>query len=1008
MEQQPTEPSQVEERRLLTVMFGDMVGSTSLSESIGADSMHELLKLYQRVCTRAVVENDGILTSWMGDGFMAHFGYPSQHEDAAVQAVQAGLAVVSEVRALAPELMRQFGATVAIRVGVHTGLVVVSEAPGHNADPNAVFFIGETTNIAARIESSASPNSVSISEATGELVRGYFDVDDLGPQKLRGFSRTIKTFRVRERTSVKSRYFARSGQLTPLVGRMAEVSELIKFAERDLLGPVDFFGLAGDAGMGKTRLLDELVRRAGPSRDVLYSACSPRDTLLPLHPFARLIRELSQLPDDDRTGNVFGSFVAHIGLDMPDRTAMTRLAALAGIEPPDNLLPRDVSPERALQETSEAVRSWLFQRGMRGGAVLLVDDAQWLDPTSRDLLAQLADRQAAVAVVLAYRPDPGTGWVASLCRSSLELRPLTQADCVDLIGQVVEGDEQRVAEAAARSDGVPLFAEELARTLGSGELHEFGSFPSTLHDLVVSRLDRHPEAKMLAQVGASVGREFPLDLLAAATGLPSATIVEQAQVLETARIWERRRPHDTSAFTFRHALLQDAAYDSQIRARKQSVHGRLADVLVERRENDTAGGLAAIAYHLENAGPTRLSAAVAGWAASGFATANDGAHVEAASQFARGLELLPQITDPTVAAPLELQLQLGLGASLSTTAGYGHEPVEVAFARAGELCRTMGNPPELYPAVWGLWAFHLVRADYDMAQELAQTCARISEAADDPALDIESSAALGITAFYRGEIRSAVGLLSDAVDRYTATRAITPYQRFQHPAVAALSHLALAHWLLGDAAGAQRAAAAATDLAESCEEHLRWFAREYAHTFRAALGAYAGEDASCLLHAQHAIDICSQYRSEMFLAGAEIYKGYAQARLGALDEGAARLEEACESYLLTGATLFRPYHLSLLGRVRSAAGDRRGALDAFDAAVGLAERAGELVHLPVILAERASVLGAGPDAAVPLDYERSLGLADELGIDRRTLGSWQGASRSSEDDVGNRPDVAVT
>jgi class 3 adenylate cyclase/tetratricopeptide (TPR) repeat protein len=988
-------------------MFGDMVGSTSLSEAIGADSMHELLKLYQRACTRAVIENDGILTSWMGDGFMAHFGYPSQHEDAPVQAVQAGLAVVSKVRALAPELMRQFGATVAIRVGVHTGLVVVSEAQGQNADPNAVFFIGETTNIAARIESSASPNSVSISKATGELVRGYFDVDDLGPQKLRGFSRTINTFRVRERTSVKSRYFARSGQLTPLVGRLAEVGELLKFAERDYLGPVDFFGLAGEAGMGKTRLLDELVRRAGPSRDVLYSACSPRDTLSPLHPFARLIRELSQPSAHDPADDIFASFVDHIGQDMPDQTAMARLAALAGIELPENLLPLDVTPERALQETSEAVRTWLFQRGKRGGAVLLVDDAQWLDPTSRDLLAQLADKQAALAVVLAYRPEPGTGWVASMCRSSLELRPLTQADCINLIGQVVDGDEQRVAEAAARSDGVPLFAEELARTLGSGELHEFGSFPSTLHDLVVSRLDRHPEAKMLAQIGASVGRDFPLDLLAAATGLPHVTIVEQAQILESARIWERSRPHDKSAFTFRHALLQDAAYDSQIRARKQSVHGRLADVLVERRENDTAGRLAAIAYHLENAGPSRLTDAVAGWAASGFATANDGAHVEATSQFARGLELLSQIMDPTAAAPLELRLQLGLGASLSTTAGYGHEPVQVAFARAGELCRTMGNPPELYPAVWGLWAFHLVRADYVLAEELAQTCARISEAADDPALDIESSAALGITAFYRGEIRSAVGLLSAAVDRYTATRAITPYQRFQHPAVAALSHLALAHWLLGDAQKARRCATAATDLADSCEEHLRWFAREYAHTFRAALGAHTGEDSSCLRHAQQAIDVCQQYRSQMFLAGAEIYKGYAQARLGNPDEGAARLETACESYLLTGATLFRPYHLSLLGQVRSIAGDHRGALDAFDAAVELAERNGELVHLPMILAERARVHSGGRDAAVHVDYGRSLDLADELGIDRGTLGAVPYAS-TSRDDVDNRPDVAVT
>ncbi|HET9258481.1 MAG TPA: adenylate/guanylate cyclase domain-containing protein, partial [Pseudonocardiaceae bacterium] len=624
MEQRPRRPSlHVEERRLLTIMFGDMVGSTSLCETIGADSMHELLKLYQWACTQAIIDNDGTLSSWMGDGFMAHFGYPSRHEDAAVRAVEAGLGVVSAVRTLGPELMRRFGVKVDIRVGIHTGLVVVSEAPGREDDPNAVFFIGETTNIAARLESSARPNSVSISEATWELVRGYFDVDALGPQKLRGLTRKINTFCVRGRTSATSRYFARSGRLTPLVGRAAELRDLLEFAERDFAGPCDYFGLTGEAGMGKTRLLNELVHRAGPSRGILYCSCSPRDTTSPLHPFARLLLELAQA--SNRSSDVtFDSFAFHIGPDTLDRTAMARLAVLAGIDPPAEFLPPDVTPERALQETSDAVRAWLYRQGERGGAVLLVDDAQWLDPTSRDLLAHLVDRQAALGVVLAYRPDPGTEWMTLMCRSSLELRPLSQADCVNLIGHVVDGEEQRVAEAAARSDGVPLFAEELGRTLGSGELHEFGSFPSTLHDLVVSRLDRIPEAKVLAQVGASIGREFELDLLAEVTGLPLATILYQAQVLESARIWERSRLHDKAAFIFRHALLQDASYDSQIRERKQYVHGRLADVLAGRGGNAAAGGLAAIAHHLENAGQTRLPAAVGAWAASGFATANDG------------------------------------------------------------------------------------------------------------------------------------------------------------------------------------------------------------------------------------------------------------------------------------------------------------------------------------------------------------------------------------------------
>jgi len=855
----------MEERRLLTIMFGDMVGSTALSEAIGADSMHELLKLYQRACTQAVIDNDGVVSSWMGDGFMAHFGYPPRHEDAAVRAVEAGLAVVSAVRALQPEVSKRFGVKVAIRVGIHSGIVVVSGAPGREDDPNAVFFSGETTNIAARVESSAMPNSVSISQATGDLVQGYFDFEELGPQQLRGLARKITTFRVRARTSATSRYFARSGQLTPLVGRTGELGDLLDFVGRTSDGSIHFFGLSGDAGMGKTRLLDELVHRAGPGLDILYSACSPRDTTSPLHPFASLIRGLSE-PADHSSDVAFKSFELQIGPDIPGRIAMARLAALAGIEPPAELLPPEATPERVLQETSDAVRAWLHRRGERGRAVLLVDDVQWLDPTSRDLLAHLAERPAALGVVLAYRPDPGTEWIATLCRRSLELEPLSQPDCVDLIRRVVDDEDRHLAEAAARSDGVPLFAEELGRALGSGELHQFGSFPSSLHDLVVSRLDRIPQAKTLAQVGASIGREFGLDLLAHTTGLPAGTILDQAQLLESARIWERTQSHNEVAFSFRHALLQDAAYDSQIRERKQYVHGRLADVLVERGENTTASGLAAVAHHLENAGPSRLPAAASGWAAAGYATANEGAHVEAIAQFGRGLRLLINFEDPAVAAPLELQLQLGLGSSLATTAGFGHELVQAAFARAGELCKAMGDPPELYPAMWGLWGFHLVRGEYADAEELARTCARIAASADDPALQIESAVGLGLTAFYRGRLQEAIHLLTSAVDRYRATPAITPYQRFQHPAVAGLSHLALAHWLVGDAERARNAGVAATDLAESCEQHLRWFAREYAHTFRAALGAYSGDASSCMQHAQRAIDVCNEYGSQMFLA----------------------------------------------------------------------------------------------------------------------------------------------
>jgi class 3 adenylate cyclase len=979
--------SEVEERRLLTVMFGDMVGSTALSEAIGADSMHELLKLYQRTCTQAVIDNDGVLSSWMGDGFMAQFGYPPRHEDAAVKAVEAGLAVISAVRDLRPEVMSRFGVKLAIRVGIHSGLVVVSRTPGREDDPSAVFFTGETTNIAARIESSAAPNSVSISQATWDLVDGYFDVDPLGPQQLRGLTRKITTFRVRERTNATSRYFARSGRLTPLVGRGNELAEVLDFAGRDPSGTGQIFGLTGDPGMGKTRLLDELIHRAGPNCDVLYTACVERDTTTPLHPFATLIRTVCA-PAGGQSQITFENFAGRIRPDVPHATALARLAELAGISLPDNSLPPEATPERVLRETSAAVAEWLRRRGNRDGTVVLVDDAHWLDPSSRDVIIELAGEPGPLRTVLAYRPDPDTGWIPPLCRTTLELQPLSRPDSVELIRKVLDNEDQQVTEAADRSDGVPLFAEELGRAMGSGELHLFGSFPSTLHDLVVSRLDRIPQAKAIAQIGASIGRDFDLDLLAAVSGQPVATVLDQAELLEAARIWQRDRSRDRVRFSFRHALVQDAAYDSQIRDRKYDVHGRLADVMVEQGQTTTASGLAAIAHHLEHAGPAKLPSAVGGWAAAGYATANDGAHVEAVVQFRRGLGLVTRIDDPSVAAELELQLQLGLGASLSTTAGYGHEPVQSAFARAGDLCAMMGNPPELYPAMWGLSAYHLVRGDYAVAEDLARSCSRIAVIADEPALEIESGVGLGVTAFYRGRLVESIGRLQSAIDGYRATPVITPFQRFQHPAVAALSHLALALWLVGETDAAYDAGCAATEVAQSCEQHLRWFAREYSHTFRAALAAYNGDGSTCLRHAQQAIDICNEYGSQMFLAGAEVFKGYGEACLGAVDEGVVRIEAACETYIRTGATLFRPFHLVLLARARILAGNDRGALAALNEAAELAEHTGELVHLPGILVERGRVRRALSEdhAAAEADDRRAVDLANQFGFDLAALG----------------------
>jgi predicted ATPase len=680
----------------------------------------------------------------------------------------------------------------------------------------------------------------------------------------------------------------------------------------------------------------------------------------------------------------YEQLVSLVGGYVARDATMARLAQLVELDPPDE--PHTAATaEQVLRETSEALCSWLVDRSVTGPIVLIIDDVQWIDPTSIELLVQLKQRARGLFVVLAQRAGDQMAWCTALCDVVVELRPLDAEDAARLIGCVTSADEAHVRVAALRSDGIPLFAEELGRMLERGELAELGSIPNSLHDLVLSRLDSVPEAKKLAQVGASIGRQVDLDLLAEVCGLTLDQAIEQSHLLAAALIWEQSDLAGQSTFGFRHALIQDAAYDSQLRERKHAVHGRVAEVLRSRDVGSTPVGLATIAHHLESAGPTRRVEAVAGWAAAGFGTADAGAHVEAIGHFTRGLALIGDLTDPAESLPAELQLQLGLGASLSTTEGYGQERVRAAFTRAQDLCAPLGGPPELFPAIWGMWTFFLVRGEYETAQGLAGTLAEIARSEGDPALQIESDTAVGITSFYLGQLTLAAEHLSAAASRYERSPVVTPFQRFQQPAVAALSHLALVQWLMGhDDATCRATGARAVALSASCEVHLRWFAEEYAQTFCAALGALAGDAPYCLEHAQKAIDVCTEHGSLMFLAGAEIYKGHAQVQLGDVEAGLARLEAACESYHLTGARLFRPYHLTRLALARSAAGDESGAHDVLCQAVELAEEIGEKVHVAETLRLRGEAErrlrpddpgAAGDDLARALTVARSIGAA---------------------------------
>ena len=388
-------------------------------------------------------------------------------------------------------------------------------------------------------------------------------------------------------------------------------------------------------------------------------------------------------------------------------------------------------------------------------------------------------------------------------------------------------------------------------------------------------------------------------------------------------------------------------------AEDNEVNQVVADTLVAEFPTRAAAAPHQVAHHREAA--EQFDEAIALWLQAGMATAGQGAHVEAMEHYRRGLAVLDRATESPVRLQVELGLRLGLGASISSTAGYGHPDVETGFARAQEICSLFGSVPDLFPAVWGSWSFYLVTADYDTAASLAANISAIAESAADPALAMEAAAVEGITAFYRGDLAAADDFFATTEALFAEAPEVSLSQQFQHPVVAALSNAALVRWLRGDADAAVAAIGRATEIAETCDPRLALFARGYAATFGGALGSFTGDPAFELEHAQEAIDVCHEFGSQMFLAGGEMYKGHAQAALGSEAEGLARLEAAAAGYVMTGALLMRPYHLSCLAEVKERSGDLDGAAAALDEALEVGERVGERVFVPHVRTRRAEV-----------------------------------------------------
>ena len=741
------------ERRQLTVVFCDLVDSTALSGQLDPEDWRDVVRAYQRVCAEVITRFDGHIAQFLGDGLLVYFGYPQAHEDDAQRAVRAGLGMLATMGERNRRLQQQpQSIQLAIRIGVHTGLVVVGEMGGAGRSEN--LALGEVPNLAARLQGLAAPNTLVISEVTHRLVQGYFECQTLGAQTLRGGAAPLNVYRVLTASGAQNRLdIASTRGLTPLVGREQEVGLLLDRWAQVKAGHGHVVLLTGDAGIGKSRLVqmlkDHVANEPHTRWECRSSEYSQHTALFPLTDlFQRLWRfEAHETPDAkvEKLAHALSQY------RLPLEESVQLFAPLFSLPlPADRYPPLNVSPQRQRQKTLETLVAILLELAEHHPVLFILEDLHWTDPSTLELMGLLLDQTptASLLVLLTCRPHFQPAWHHRSYLTEITVNRLSHAQVEQIIIGMTAGKTfpaEVFQQIAARTDGVPLFVEEVVKAiLESGYLQEVkggnelgGALPSfaipaTLHDSLMARLDRLVSARSIAQLGAVVGRQFSYDVLQAVLQLDEVTLQrELGRLVEAELVYQRGLPPQAT-YLFKHALIQDVAYQSLLKSTRQHYHQRIAQVLESQFPETTATQPELVAHHCMEAGLTHQS--VTYWYKAAQRAVERSAHVEGINHLRIGLALLQTLPETRERVQREVDMSIALGVSLRATKGYAAPEVGESYTRAQQLCQHLEDPQQLFPVLRGLHGYYNVRAEYQTAHGLGEQLLSLAQQIQDPAM----------------------------------------------------------------------------------------------------------------------------------------------------------------------------------------------------------------------------------------------------------------------------------
>jgi class 3 adenylate cyclase/predicted ATPase len=943
------------ERRQLTVLFCDLVDSTGLARQLDPEDLREVVRAYQEACAKVIARFEGHIAQYLGDGLLVYFGYPSAHEDDAQRAVRAGLGIVEAMGQLNTRLTQERGVQLAVRLGSHTGLVVVGEVGGGTRQEQ--LALGETPNLAARLQGLAAPNTLVISAATFHLLGGFFACQPLGTPLLKGFAQPLAVYRVLYESMARSRLEAvGSTGLTPLVGREQEIGLLLERWAQVKQGVGQVVLLSGEAGIGKSRLVQVLKEQvaAEPQAWLTPYQCSPYYQHSALYPIIdlleRVVLRFEREESPEQKLRKLEGFLVQYGLPLAEVVPL--FAALLSLQLGADYAPLTVSPERQKQQTLQALLTILLRIAVQQPVLFVMEDLHWVDPSTLELLTLLVDQgpTARLLTLLTFRPDFSPPWTGRSHLTLVTLPRLPRRQAVEMTGRVAHGKAlppEVVAQVVAKTDGVPLFVEELTKmVLESGLLQEREecyaltgplpslAIPATLHDSLMARLDRLATVKGLAQLGATLGREFAYELLQAVSPWDEGTLQQGLSQLVAAEFLYQQGLPPQATYRFKHALIQDAAYQSLLKSTRQQSHQRIAAVLEGRFPEVCETQPELLAHHCTEAGLTEP--AIAYWQRAGQHASDRSAHLEAISHLTTGIELLKSLPETPEHTQQALTLYTALGAALVMAKGQGAPEVEHAYIQAHALCQQVGETPELVPVLYGLYRFYGGRLQLHTAREIGETLLRLAQRAEDPALAVIAHYALGTTWLFFGALPAARLHLEEAIARSTPDQRRALVFRIGHDlGIACRIRAALLLWLLGYP---EQALARLHEALALAHELPHPYSLAGARCWAAYVYQFRWDVPAVHEQAEAAVALSIEQGFPFWAAAGTILRGWALAMQGQGEAGMAEVCQGIAAYRATEAPLLLAYYCTLLAEVSAHLGHPEDGLQALVEAHTLMEQ----------------------------------------------------------------------